>query len=322
LEGDARDWSASDVAPRSLGTITTKTARVSPDGGVVVFSSHHSLTGAPNRAVGCDASGNQKSVPCPEFFRYSATAKTLDCISCSPTGRQPLNGATIGTSYINAVDLPLIFAAPTLPNNLSENGNRFFFQTPDSLAPNDGNGPGCAATHTEQESCLDVYEWEAQGEGTCAKATQDGGCLNLISGGEGDEPSYFADADGKGRNAFFFTSSQLVPTDRDHLYDVYDAHENGGLASQNQTPTAPCGSKQACQGAQTAAGGTASSGTSTFVGPENPSPPGACKKGFVRKQGKCVKHAKKHKKKSKKHKKKSGGSSKKGRAGRGQGGRK
>ncbi len=328
FEGDARDWSPSDVDPGNSGTVTTKTARVSADGNVVVFSSHQSLTGSPNRAFGCNVLGGSKAAKCAEFFRYSAASGTLDCISCSPTGRQPLNGASIGTGYINAADLPLVFASPVLTRNLSADGNRFFFQTPDSLAANDQNGTNCVASATEQESCLDVYEWEAQGEGTCTSASANGGCLYLISGGTGDEPSYFADADAEGKNVFFFTASQLLPVDRDRLYDVYDAREGGGLASQNQVPPVPCGSRQACQDPQASAEVATTPATPGFVGAENPKPP-TCKKGYVLKQGKCAKKPtkKKHKKtgskkKHKKHKKKNGGGSKKRRTGKDQGGKK
>jgi hypothetical protein len=326
-EGDARDWSPADVDPGNQGTVTTRTARVSADGGVVVFSSHHSLTGMPNRAPGCNVSSSQVAVPCAEFFRYDAADKSLDCVSCSPLGIQPINNATIGTGYINAADLPIVFAMPVLTRNLSANGNRFFFQTPDSLATNDENGPGCAPSPTEGEGCMDVYEWEAEGEGACRSSTEGGGCIYLISGGKGDEPSYFADADETGENVFFFSGSKLVPQDRDQLYDIYDARVNGGLASQDPVATVPCASRQSCQGSQSASPAPSSAGTSSFVGPENPKPPASCKKGFVSKHGKCVKKSKakkhaKHKKKGKRHKKKGRGASKKHRTGKDKGGRK
>jgi hypothetical protein len=328
-DSDSRDWSPFNTYPGNEGTVTAKTARVSADGGVVVFSSRRSLTGMPNLSRGCD--GEQRIAPCAEFFRYAAASKTLACVSCSPAGIQPVNGASIGTEYINAADLPLRLAAPVLTRNLSANGNRFFFQTPDSLSPADKDGPGCTATADEEETCLDVYEWEAQGEGSCTSATEDGGCLYLISGGDVDEPSYFADADREGKNVFFFTSAQLVPSDRDHLYDVYDAREDGGLASQNQSPAVPCGSRQECQGPSAGSGAAASPGTSGFAGPGNQKPsageaPPVCKKGYVRRKDKCVKKArKKHKKKKhkkKKHHKKRGGGSNKTRTGHDAGGKK
>ncbi len=300
---DSRDWSPSLTIPNNDATLTSKTARVSADGGVVVFASRNPLTGLSNRAKGCDSTGSGRPAPCSEFFRYAVAGGTLNCVSCSPTGAQPLNAASMSTGYINAADQPLQFAAPTLTRNLSANGDRFFFQTPDSLTTADKNGPNCAATAEEKETCLDVYEWEAPGTGTCTTATEGGGCLSLISSGTREEPSYFADADREGKNVFIFTASQLVPTDKDQLYDVYDAREFGGLTSQNPTTSVPCGSRAACQGPQANPAAPSTAATPNFAGPENPRPV-VCKKGFVQKQGKCVKQKKKKKKHKKSKKKK------------------
>jgi hypothetical protein len=279
----------------------TKTARVSADGGSVVFSSVRALTGAPNRAPSCSGSG------CAEFFRYAAPTGTLDCISCDPTGARPIGAATIGTGYIEASDSPEYKAAPVLSRNLSADGDRFFFQTPNPLVAADRNSVGCSFgainPSQEQASCMDVYEWEAPGSGTCTNAIVDGGCLYLISSGDSDQPSYFADADREGENVYFFTSSQLVPADGDQLYDAYDARERGGLASQHPVRSLPCSSRQDCQGPQVGAGAAGTPGSSTFQGPGNPKAP-KCKKGFVRRHGKCVKKVKHGKKHHRKHHKK------------------
>jgi hypothetical protein len=291
LESDYRNWSPSTVAAIETGVDTAKTARVSANGNIVVFSSHRSLTGVPNEAKGCNINPEREGPaarPCAEFFRFSAEQGTLTCISCNPSGAQPLSGASIGTAVIKAADVPA-FATPVLSRNLSENGSRFFFQTPDSLVSGDKNRQGCEPTVLlEAETCLDVYEWEAQGEGSCTTVTADGGCLYLISSGEGDKPSYFLDADPQGKNVFILTASQLVPADRDQLDDVYDAHEFGGLLSQQQLPVTPCGSQQSCQGQQGSGTAPAPAATSTFSGPGNPKL-ASCKKDFVRRGTKCVK---------------------------------
>jgi hypothetical protein len=277
------------------------------DGSSLVFSSHKALTGAVNLAPGCNSSHSGGSLePCAEFFRYSATANTLDCISCDPTGARPLGGASIGTPFINAADPPIVLPAPAMTSNLSASGDRFFFQTPDPLVARDVNARGGCSFNTTSEvlSCLDVYEWEAPGTGSCSHAVADGGCLNLISSGQDDGASFFGDADPEGRNAFFLTASQLVSSDRDQLYDVYDAAEGGGLPSQNESPAIRCASQQACQGPLAGSESGVSPGSSSFNGPGNPPP--ACKKGFVRRHGKCIKKGKpkKGKGKPKKHSKK------------------
>jgi hypothetical protein len=84
-----------------------------------------------------------------------------------------------------------------------------------------------------------VYEWEADGEGSCRSETQDEGCLYLISSGTLSEQSYFGDASANGNNIFFFTRQTLVPTDTDNNVDVYDARvcEKGESC---ETPLPPC----------------------------------------------------------------------------------
>ena len=192
---DYGDWSPGGSPPSSVNTPAEKTARVSADGQSAVFSSRRSLTGIPNLSRGCDSihnAGEREPSPCAEFFRYAAAAGNLDCISCNPTGELPLNRATIGTELINAADHTLVLPAIGLPRNLSADGDRFFFQTPDSLVEADVNGGrGCVPASEQKEKCLDVYEWEAPGtpEGSCHQVEADGGCLYLISSGDGIEPS-------------------------------------------------------------------------------------------------------------------------------------
>ena len=142
----------------------------------------------------------------------------------------------------------------------------------------------------------DVYEWEANGTGSCHSEAQNGGCLYLLSGGTSPQPSYFGDAGANGDDAFFFTYQRLVGQDKDELQDVYDARVGGGLAAQNPSPAPPC-LGEACRTAGSAAPESRTAGSSTFSGPADPKPL-RCKKHFKRvlRHGKavCVK-AKPHK---------------------------
>ncbi|HET7591030.1 MAG TPA: hypothetical protein VFK14_12720 [Solirubrobacterales bacterium] len=305
--GDTRNWTPAPLNGAAASPIQ-RTARVSADGGSVVFSSHRALTGAPNRAAACNGE-------CAEFFLYTPATRTLDCVSCDPTGARPLGDAMISTAFINASDLPLAYAAPTaLSRNLSADGERFFFETPDPLVAADVNGrSGCkgivGGEFESVPSCLDVYEWEAPGSGTCPPegATRlNGGCVFLISGGHSDQPSYFADADREGRNAYLFTASPLVPADGDQNYDAYDARESGGLALQHASPPSPCESRQACQGPQASPEASSTPGTANLVAPGNPPVSKKCRKGFVRRHGKCVKKPRHHRKHHRKHHKRKG----------------
>jgi hypothetical protein len=85
----------------------------------------------------------------------------------------------------------------------------------------------------------DVYEWEADGEGSCRSESQDGGCLFLLSTGKSPRESYFGDASANGDDVFFFTAQRLASTDEDEAFDVYDARVNGGACGVEGFPACP-----------------------------------------------------------------------------------
>jgi sugar lactone lactonase YvrE len=277
--GDADNWTSAPVS-------VDKPARVTADGQTLLFRSQRQL----------GAYDNHKTY---EVYRYQVGDPGPACISCNPTGLAPVGPATLRSLQKPIKTIPS--PASTLTRNLSADGNRVFFETPDKLIASDVNGEGgCEFLSKESGSsgprtCQDVYEWEAEGAGSCESDDQNGGCLYLLSSGTSPAPSYFADADVKGDNAFFFTLDSLVAQDTDHIVDIYDARVGGGIASQNQPPPPdPCPSAEACKGSVTTPPATQSPGSSSFSGPGNPS---ACKKGKVRKRGRCVKKSHSHKRK-------------------------
>jgi hypothetical protein len=226
-----------------------KSSRVTPEGTTVLFTSRRPLTSYDNDEQG-------------ELYLYDATSGTLSCVSCSPSG-------TPATSEAYLADNLSIAPAPArnafLTRNLSEDGNRVFFQTEEALLPQDKN---------EQ---TDVYEWEREGAGgsdSCSRSSasfdeSSGGCLYLISTGESDDQSYFGDASANGDNVFFFTRQSLVGQDRDENNDLYDARVDGGIAAQNQPSATGCGG-EGCLGSAAAAPIFAAPSSATFVGPVAP----------------------------------------------------
>ena len=205
---------------------TTGTARVSPDGTRLLFLSKASLTGYDNH----DASTGK---PDAEVYLYDAAgAATLTCVSCNPTGERPIGPSTIPGAISNGkaqAALPgQIVTDAYKPRDLSATANRVFFDSSDALAALDTN------------RASDVYQWEAQGTGTCRRI---GGCLSLISSGTDSEGATFVDATESGEDAYFLTFSSLVPTDPGSA-DVYDARVGGGLPVP--TPPIPC-EADACQ---------------------------------------------------------------------------
>ncbi len=265
---DSANWAPNG----SFGNIEHRTARVSAEGNVLLFSSTQPLTGYHNTPP--DGACGQGSAPCAEFYRYDATSGQLDCVSCNPTGVPPNGNARLHSINPNQ-PMPNL-KMTMLPRNLSADGSRVFFESPDPLVPSDTNG------------VLDVYEWEATGAGTCHRTDQDGGCLFLLSTGKSPDPSYFADASSNGNDAFFFTTSSLVGQDNDQIQDVYDARVGGGLPTQNPSTASPC-SAESCKPPPSPPPTTQSSGSAAFSGPPNPSePPPKCKAGFVLRHGACL----------------------------------
>jgi DNA-binding beta-propeller fold protein YncE len=255
---DALDWMPGNATGSTIQGM--KTGRVSANG-TLLFASRLSLTGY-------DSKGNR------ELYRYEPGA-SLQCVSCNPTGAAP--PAEGGGASVQSI--PAAFVKPLTPNafwirNLSTDGKRVFFDSTEQLVATDLNG------------VTDVYEWEAKGSGSCQSDTQDGGCLYLVSSGEGKDPSYFSDASKSGDDAFFFTGESLVRQDTDQLYDVYDARVDGGIAAQNQVPSSPC-EGEACKGPAPTAPASATAGSASFSGPGDPSPE-------RKHRHKKKKHAKKH----------------------------
>jgi hypothetical protein len=292
LTGDTGNWSpsAGGTAGSGVSFDVAKTARVSADGETLLFVSLQQLAGGP--------SGKCVNSICPEAYRYSIAEEALACISCNPStaAGAPVIGADLSIPSSPTLVPESYPFYGTMPRNLSSTGTRVFFQTSESLLPEDVNGQNC----TNPYHCADVYEWEAVDTGSCHVAEANGGCLYLLSSGESGESSYFLDASTNGDSAFFITASQLVPADKDELTDVYDARVDGGLASQHVIPNESCRSAEACAGQGMSPPPPQSAGTQTFQGPGDP-PVTRCKQGSARKHSKCV-----SKRKAKKNHKKQG----------------
>ncbi|HEX6456341.1 MAG TPA: hypothetical protein VF009_07460 [Solirubrobacterales bacterium] len=247
--------------------------RVTPDGAHLAFDSKASLTGYDNTSVNGTNCGfnNGSEIPpnCSEAYLYDAEANRLICVSCNPSGARPTGLSSLRWSYS-----PLY-----RPRNLTPDGSRLFFTSADALLPSDTNG------------LYDVYEWEAEGSGSCHSSADNGGCLYLISSGRGASGSYFTDASPSGTDAFFQTGNRLIGQDQDDYADLYDARVGGGFPEP--PPPAPC-EGESCRGEGSHAPVAVGAGTAVFQGPGNPTPK-HCRKGFVLRHGKCVKKKHHHK---------------------------
>ncbi len=176
-------------------------SRSTADGRVLLFESRLDLT-------------DRQSQGRAQVYRYDSVAGTLSCISCLPTGAPASANASLQLPSTNGDDVRPSDSF-TLLANLSPDGNRAFFQSPDPLVLGDTDG------------LLDVYEWEEEDMGSCHTP---GGCVYLISSGRSSHPDYLYAIGEGGEDVFFSTSDLLVPSlDGDETPSIYDARVGGGF---------------------------------------------------------------------------------------------
>ncbi len=236
--------------------------RSTPSGSVLAFQSHARLTAYDNDGVG-------------EIYRYDPAAKAgerLTCPSCDPSGVPP--GAD---ALLQQIDTTATTGHAVIPN-LTADGLALFFSSRDRLLPEDAN------------STADVYEWRARGSrwGTAVGAPsceRAGGCLALISSGQGERDSYLYGMSADGHDVFFRTLERLVGADVAGSPSIYDAREGGGIPEVGET--APC-QGDACQG-QGAEAPSLPVPTTPAHDDEAAGPTVRCAKSKHRVKGRCVK---------------------------------
>ncbi len=199
LQRGASTTKVAEAADASDYPPATGTARVAANGNLAFLSSVP-LTDA-------DTGGFA------QVYLYAPGTATLTCASCNPSGARPAGPATIPGAVANGSTR--IYK----PRSLAADGRRLFFETREALFPLDTNND------------LDVYQWEAEGTGSCLNP---GSCIALVSSGQAAEGASFLDASADGSDVFFLTDGSLVPTDPAGA-DVYDARVDGGFP----VPVAP-----------------------------------------------------------------------------------
>jgi len=210
-------WTKAISAGQDVGRANSPT-RATPDGEVFVFQSHAQLTAYDNGGHGA-------------IYRYAPAAEPgarLTCVSCDPSGAAASGDALL---QIFGGKAGGVTRESTLIPNVTDDGSAVFFQSPDRLLPEDANG------------VQDVYEWKAKGAGGCQRL---GGCLALISSGQGERSSLLYGMSADGRDLIFATNEKLVGQDVPGSQSLYDARVQGGIP--NPPAKAPC-EGDACQGA-------------------------------------------------------------------------
>jgi hypothetical protein len=146
-----------------------------------------------------------------QAFLYSPATDTLRCVSCNPTGVRSKGPARIAPPTRNGSGPSA--SSSYRPRAVTDAGTRFYFESPDPLVLGDTN------------SARDVYQWQAQGLGSC---TQAGGCVSLLTSGQAAGGARFLDASADGDKVYFLTPRSLVKADQGAA-DVYVARVAGGF---------------------------------------------------------------------------------------------
>jgi hypothetical protein len=277
LGGDSADWYGAQPLPGQHsgtgGGPSTHTVRVTSDGTRLAFESEQTLTGFDNQPA---QPGDCESDKCREVYLYNAESEALVCVSCDTNGLKPAGPAALGGTENDIETGPGAYQDTFYkPNNLADGGSRLFFESPDPLVVHDSNGLG------------DVYEYED-------------GHVHPVSDVAGNRPSTFLDASANGNDVFIATGDELLGSDTDTRIDVYDARVGGGFPITVSPPA--CDNGDSCKPPVSPQPTVfAAPASATFVGAGNVAPlthsrptvktkPKAkrCKKGFVKKHGKCV----------------------------------
>jgi hypothetical protein len=186
-----------------------------------------------------------------ELYRYDAADGSVMCVSCGE-GVAPAEGLMLEPPEFRTDDEIPPFV------QMSENGEKVFFETTAQLVPQDTN------------STEDVYEWEADGTeeapGVVCRVVN--GCTHLLSTGEDVGRATFLGASENGDNVFFATAGQLLPQVDGEFPNIYDARVGGGFAPPKRE--VECTS---CQGVGSPPPLFSIPAGVSFVGAGNPAPP-------------------------------------------------
>lgn len=185
----------------SYGEGAEDPSRTTPDGAIMVFESRANLTAY-------DSQGNI------EDYLYDAAAGELLCLSCNPTGVPAATASSLQSVALflgEPQPLSIFGFVPVL----RADGRRVAFESSEPLVPTDTDG------------LQDVYEWEAQGVGSCMRP---GGCIFLISSGQSTRVNYLYGVSDSGDDIFFRSADLLLPADEEETPSIYDARVGGGFA--------------------------------------------------------------------------------------------
>jgi hypothetical protein len=261
---------------------------ISEDGSYVYFTAKAVMSGSQSNQFGETAESGQPNL----YLSHGGTivfVKHGGGVGLSPNGAYLAFGSYIYSAASNRSECWSCnpFGVPGGVENSSgpSNNGEVFFQTSEALLPRDTNGQA------------DVYEYEY------------GSGLHLITTGTSSSESRLLGSSDSGNDVFFLGRQALLPGEPNgESLAIYDARVDGGFPA---TEVPVCTTTDACRAApapQPSIFGEPASQTFSGVGNLAPSEakpkakpkakPVKCRKGFVKRKGKCVKKPKKKARKS------------------------
>jgi hypothetical protein len=282
---------------------------VTPDGRYYSFLAR-GVGGLRGGALRLHRGGAVGPVRSAQLYRYDGAQDVVECLSCaSPTDPEPRLGVqNTGGALTTTMQTD---GAPQ-ESFASADGSYAFFETAAALVPADVNGevPPAETDRGQGEPAQsgstpsnDVYEWRRAGVDGCAHVQ---GCVSLITPGTDGYLVALLGTAAEGRDVFFYTSSALLPRDKDTAGDFYDARIGGGFP-EPATPV-KCEGDACSTPAPAPVDSTPASLVFSGAGnllapaltraPASKPKPRACRRGTVRRRSKCVKprrRAKAHK---------------------------
>jgi hypothetical protein len=221
--------------------------------------------------------------------RYALFGSSVPLTGFLTQGHKEIYRYDAHTDSVKCPSCPASGAVPSTDTTLPKHGSgladdgRVFFTSRESFVLRD----------TNEKS--DAYEWSD-------------GAAQLISTGVGPSDSGLVTVSADGLNAYFFTRDTLVHEDENGgAVKIYVARENGGFAFDPPSP--PCAASDECHGAGTQAAPPPEIMTVRGSGRATEGSGKKCRKGQVKRRGRCVKRSggRKHPKRQRGKRHRSGG---------------
>jgi hypothetical protein len=211
-----------------------------------------------------------------DVFRYEAGTETLQRISKAAEGGSD-NGSVDVTVNPNVGKIPESnFGEQS--RWVSEDGQAIAFATEEALLPSDEDG------------ARNPYLWTS-------------GELGAAPAPVKDPPALSPDGD-----AFAFsTKAALLPTDGDTAEDVYVARQGGGFPFPTEAVQCDPRVEGSCRKAPPAPQSPPPPPSGSFAGPGNAKEPSRCRRPLVKRQGRCVRKARKGKARKQGNRRQGGG---------------